>query len=39
MADQVVGVISAQEAIYPPSPEVIARARIKDREALPRRAR
>ena len=34
MADQVVGVISAQEAIYPPSPEVIARARIKDREAL-----
>jgi acetyl-CoA synthetase len=35
MADrEVVGVISAQEEVYFPSPDVVARARIKDREAL-----
>ena len=34
MADQAVGIISAQEEVYPPPPDVVARARIKDREAL-----
>jgi acetyl-CoA synthetase len=35
MADQeIVNIISAQEEVYPPPPDVVARARIKDREAL-----